>query len=77
MKQRDNEISRAHNDFRDQKLNIKRIQAKIAERNEVYENQLKLNKEYEKNITVAERKVVNLKYEPFNLGKNKRKPQLP
>lgn len=65
MRRRDDDIDKAQTNYRTQKQEIRGVQEKIKEREELFEQQLSLNTETEKNIVLAERKVAKFRY---NLG---------
>ena len=63
MKERDRDINQAQSNYRNQKVEIREIQEKIKERQEIFQTQLNQNQETEKNITLFERKVGKLREE--------------
>lgn len=63
MKERDQDINNAQNSYRTQKMEMQEIQEKIQERHELFANQVSMNQEAEKNITLCERKVAKLREE--------------
>ncbi|KAJ2999895.1 Coiled-coil domain-containing protein 39 [Globomyces sp. JEL0801] len=62
MKQRDDDINKSQASYREQKDLIRKTQERIKEKQELYQSQLNLNEETEKNITMAERKVMKFRY---------------
>ncbi|KAJ3323692.1 Coiled-coil domain-containing protein 39 [Boothiomyces sp. JEL0866] len=70
MKQRDDDINNAQTNYRNQKEEIRRVQEKIKERQELYQNQLDQNAETEKNISLAERKVAKFREEESENNQN-------
>ncbi|KAI8902852.1 hypothetical protein BC833DRAFT_571828 [Globomyces pollinis-pini] len=66
MKQRDDDINKSQASYREQKDLIRKTQERIKEKQELYQSQLNLNEETEKNITMAERKVMKFREEETN-----------
>ena len=63
MAKRDEDIDGCQNNYRAQKIEIRKMQEKIKEKEEVFDVQLNLNNETEKNIVMAERRVAKLREE--------------
>ena len=63
MTKRDEDIDKAQANYRAQKLEIREWQDKIKEKHEIFEIQLNLNSDTEKNIVLSERKVAKLREE--------------
>ncbi|KAJ3274245.1 Coiled-coil domain-containing protein 39 [Terramyces sp. JEL0728] len=70
MKQRDDDINNAQTNYRNQKEEIRSIQEKIRERQELYQHQLNHNVETEKTISLAERKVAKFREEETETNVN-------
>lgn len=63
MTKRDEDIDKAQANYRAQKIDIRKMQDKIKEKEETFETQLNLNSDTEKNIVLADRKVAKLREE--------------
>jgi coiled-coil domain-containing protein 39 len=63
MAKRDDDIDKCQDNYRAQKGQIRTMQEKIKEKEEVFDVQLNLNNETEKNIVLAERRVAKLREE--------------
>lgn len=63
MSKRDEDIEKSQSNYRSQKVEIRKVQEKIKEKEEIFEVQLGLNSETEKNIVLAERRVAKLREE--------------
>lgn len=70
MKKRDEDIDHAQNNYREQKAEIRLIQEKIKEREELFKQQLNLNADSEKNIVLSERKVAKFREEEAETTKS-------